>query len=51
VARQAFDVSLRENHNLDLTTMYVMAGVVERSPEALVLWEQYVDEFVASQGG
>lgn len=50
-AWQAFDVWLRENQNLDLTTMYIMAGVPERSPEALVLWEQYVDEFVASQGG
>ncbi len=48
----AFRTWLDENHPTDVATMYDLpSGDYRSTPASIALWEQYVDEFVASHGG
>lgn len=50
-AWSTFDTWLSENHPDDVTAMYVSGGNPRTDPEAIALFEQYTEEFVASLGG
>jgi hypothetical protein len=50
-AWSAFRSWVVANHNDDMSTMYESNGLPRYTPEAVALWEQYTDEFVAEMGG